>query len=362
MPGDRLTNHASAFDDSGVTIPAEFASFRDDHTYIRIASGAYIPQDVVALDDVDFYFDKVLDPVVAILKADAKNVDPKLSTHAFDASAARTLCRHAYAVAMRSLRDLDPPEALLAEHHVRYAAATLVQLGLTPAANEDHIGRRVRRLRRAYPAKYGTPRGQRKRKTPRAPHVAPTPDAVFDQALAATDGAYTRQLRDQARAALYGPRAAGLNNLDCRYWAADDVEDRRDLGVWIVVRAPGREREVPVLARFAEPIMEIAKRRPGQAMLWSGPTPTPEPQPVNMLRDVNMRLGLTPPHMLTAQSLSRAWQVEQFENGAVLVDVARLSCRGLTGWSWMADHVSPTEDPTVLAADFGAVDLPRRSR
>jgi hypothetical protein len=93
------------------------------------------------------------------------------------------------------------------------------------------------------------------------PVLAPVEDWQFDIAYEQCDGFRTPATRFHARNLLLLSRGAGLDGADLRWVRGDDVEHRTGAGIWVVVKRPGHERSIPVLARFGKRLEDLAHQR-----------------------------------------------------------------------------------------------------
>lgn len=110
-------------------------------------------------------------------------------------------------------------------------------------------------------------------------------------------------------------RGAGLDAVDCRYVAGTDVFRRPGAGLWVRVNKPGACREVPVLARFARPLEELAERAKDNAFIAQYPPPAAFGQTAELTDMLNRRMrGQHPELRVTPRRLRKAWIEEQIAN------------------------------------------------
>lgn len=154
-----------------------------------------------------------------------------------------------------------------------------------------------------------------KRITEASGSIAPTSDAVVEAALVQATLFRNPVTRANARALLLLARGAGLDGADLRWVRGVDIAQRAGAGTWVTVSNPKNTREVPVLARFADPLEDLALGRGQSPMLG---------------RDAIIPIDPSTPGHITS-TISRA-----FTNSD---NKTRVQVEGLRK-AWIAEHVA----------------------
>ena len=151
-------------------------------------------------------------------------------------------------------------------------------------------------------------------------------------------------------------RGAGLDSVDCRYVAGTDVFRRSGAGLWVRVTNPEASREVPVLARFAGDLEELAVRAGDNALIAQYPPPVALGQ-TSELTDMLIRRmrGQHPKLRVTPSRLRKAWireQVEGWEQLHVFLRAAGLKSMHSVDDRDLSCH-NPLKDPARIASLLG---------
>lgn len=88
--------------------------------------------------------------------------------------------------------------------------------------------------------------------------IAPIDDQLFEQALEAVTIFRNPETRANARSLLLLSRSTGVTGYELQYIIGSDVAKIPVAGTWLTVRAPGKEREIPVLKRFQKDLEDLA--------------------------------------------------------------------------------------------------------
>jgi hypothetical protein len=192
-----------------------------------------------------------------------------------------------------------------------------------------------------------------------ARELSPLTDADFAVALKGCDTFRNPRTRAHSRAYLLLGRGAGLGGADMRRVAGDDVRRGAGGALWVTVRSPGRERRVPVLARFADALELLAGAAGENSLLVDSPPPTKPGQPNELADRILQRLRSGHPGLFaTAQRLRKAWLAEQLANEAPLRAV--LEAASLTSFRAVESlfrFCPPLPDDVELAAGLGATTV-----
>jgi len=147
------------------------------------------------------------------------------------------------------------------------------------------------------------------------PDLEPTSDSDFLILLNAADTFRHPRTSDYVRALLLLCRGAGVDGYEARYVLAGDVYRRHGAGLWVSIRRPPNEREVPVLARFQAELERLALRAGSHALIGGLQTPAPYTRPGNLIDVLKRRLrGQHPDIDVSTERLRRAWLLEQLTN------------------------------------------------
>ena len=263
-----------------------------------------------------------------------------------------TLARHLYWLARDYPDQMTPDFALDEAQVLRSAACSGART--TYRSRLAYISQ-VRSFRGGYPGLFPPKRDV---ELPKA--VEPVTDDDFAIALQAAQTFRNPKTQDRVSAMLLLTRGAGADGADCRYVTGLDVFRRERAGLWVRLSSPGRSREVPVLARFAQPLEDLALKA-GSGLLISG-RPSLARYGTSSLLSEMLRRRLAAQHpqlIITPSRLRRAWYVEQLMTWEQLHVFLRAA--GLKSMRAVEDAEvfcpAPTDDPIRLAEFLGGVSL-----
>jgi len=212
---------------------------------------------------------------------------------------------------------------------------------------------KLRRFRHAYPDWF-----PRRSIAPEAPELAPTTDTEFAWAWEAADTFRNPDTRDHVRGLLLLGRGAGLDGADMQYVSGDAIGPRAAAGVWVDVRRPGHERQVPVLARFAPRLCQLAAQAGPRGVISARVPPIPRGQPSEVAAILQRRLSNAHPHVQVSPGrLRKAWMAELLGRGApVKVFLRAAGLASFRSIESLADHCPPApDDPQVVAEMLGCL-------
>jgi hypothetical protein len=188
-------------------------------------------------------------------------------------------------------------------------------------------------------------------------------EAITDEELAyALERAETFRSESTTRfvqAWLLLGRSAGLDGADMRYVAGTDVTARRHAGVWVAVRHPGHEREVPVLAEWADQLRQLAQIAGPDSMLISGPSPASVGRSNELTSMLARHLDSTHPGLkVTADRLRTAWLADQLRRDVPLRSLLRVAgLRSLRSIERLVSELpAPASSHQELAYQLGGVE------
>src|SRR5690606_12645706 len=122
------------------------------------------------------------------------------------------------------------------------------------------LSSQIRSYRAAFPNAFRSPRA--KNAGERTPELSEA--WQFDIALAPCGTLPNPATRTHPPAVLLLCRGAGLDGRELRHVTGDHVAQRPNAGTWVTVTRAGHDRAVPILARWADAIEELAVfRGPG---------------------------------------------------------------------------------------------------
>lgn len=143
------------------------------------------------------------------------------------------------------------------------------------------------------------------------PGLAPTEDWQWDLAFETCAGFRNPLTRRHARALLLLCRAAGLDGGDVRFVTGGDVERRAGAGLWVVVRRRAAQRAVPVLARYADRLEDLAVDRPARCLVAGVPAPCQSDTASTLAGLVNRQLRRAGHDFtVSAARMRKAWLIE----------------------------------------------------
>lgn len=144
------------------------------------------------------------------------------------------------------------------------------------------------------------------------PVLPPVEDWEFDEALDQCDGFRNPLTRFHTRSILLLCRAAGLDGGDARWVRGEDIVRRSGAGLWVHVAHPTRTRDIPILARYATAIEDLASTRNDRCLIANVEAPATGETPGQLCQLINRSLtrGKSQGSVSPAR-LRKAWLVEQ---------------------------------------------------
>lgn len=311
-----------------------------EHPYSRVESGEYVPSDANADDWA------AAKPVaVELLGADrARHPHHDKRTCVARRSA---LCLYLTWLAGDNPDLLDDP---LDPDQIRRYLAT------------DGMQRRSsHRSRTAIKSILNSIRGD-EQPTPALPRdtTEPTSDVLFDRALAETAHFRNPVTRANTRALLLLTRGAGLDGADLRYVRGSDIQTIPGAGTWVHVKDPRYPRSVPILARYASLIEDLAAGRGDRPMLsYNGAIPIDSSTPgqlAGMITRALIRAGH--PGRINVSGLRKAWIAEHISANAPLLTL--MNAAGVNSLrafeDLLTDHAPlPPTNPAHIAYELGGI-------
>lgn len=318
------------------------------HPFRTVATGAYRPTGV----DVPVW--ELARPVVLeILAADACSPDHDPET----AMGRRAVLAHyASYLAEQDPRRLQASVLMDEDVMAQYVASD------PQRSRRSHRSRQValsqlRSFRRAFVA----PSKPRRGSTPEAGSLPPLTDREFAVAARAATTFRTKATAQRTRAWLALGRGAGLSGADMRWVSANCVEQRPGAGTWVTVMRPGAQREVPVLARFADELSTLASDLGPGCLIAAGEAPCgPDvPSAVGSTLTRAVRAAGHPDLLMSVERLRKAWLAEHLGRNTplnTLLQAAGLtSLRSLEGL--IADYApARPDDLESVARQLGAFE------
>jgi len=324
----------------------------EGHPYRALAEGRYRPSR--ATDDERWELAR--EAVLAILAADVPHAAGDLR---YAASQRNALCALAYWAA-RDGEEALVPDVLLDEETIQRYVADDGAARRSSHRSRVALASAVRRFRRSYPALFPA-----RRPTPAGvPELPPLEDWAFDLAMAEVAVFRNPETRLNLRALLVLGRAAGLDGSEMCHVSGEDVVREPGAGTWVRVRRPGREREVPVLARFADLAEDLAHARGGRCLIANGPAPCDPSQPGSLARQLARSLARHGHEVaLSPEMLRKAWLVEHVAaNVPIPTFLAAAGLRSLRSLESLLRYAPrPPSSKVHLAYELGGVEPRRRA-
>lgn len=212
------------------------------------------------------------------------------------------------------------------------------------------LGSPIRQFRAGFPDLFPPVRP-----VPPAPELEPVSERDFGLALRVCQTFRSPATQRHTTAYLLLARGAGLGGADMRFVAGTDIRRGAAGALWVSVRRPGHERDVPVLRRFSRQLEHLARLAGEQSLLVAAPPPTVEGQPNEMTSMIERRCRAGMPGLLvSAQRLRKAWIAEQLSNmplGALLEAAGLNSFRAVDG---LIEFCPPPRSDAQRAVILGA--------
>lgn len=328
------------------------SSLPEDHPYRALAEGAYRPAH--ATDDARWALAQRA--VVAVLAVDTPHATGDLR---YAASQRNALCALAYWAA-RDGEGVLVADALLDEETIQRFVADDGVARRASHRSRVALASAVRRFRRAYPALFPT----RRTGAPEAPELPPLEDWAFDLAMAEVPAFRNPETRLNLRALLVLGRSAGLDGSEMCHVTGTDVVSEPGAGTWVRVRRSGREREVPVLARFADLAEDLAHARGERCLIANVLAPCDPSQPGSLAKQLTRSLARHGHDVrLSPERLRKAWLVEQVAANVPIPTF--LAAAGLTSLRTLESLLpwapQPPSSKAHLAYELGGVEPKRRA-
>ncbi len=320
---------------------AELMALPEGNPYRAVADRSYRPR--LATDDARWAL--ALPLFIEILAADPRRTSD--SKRLLDGRRC-TLARHVYWLASEHPDRLNPDFAL---DEVQVERSALLSEGHVTYKSQISYKSQLGSFRTGFPKLFPT---SKPTSPPRG--LEPTGDRDLLIALNAAETFRNDGTCDRVRAMLLLCRGAGLDSVDCRYVAGSDVFRRPGAGIWVRVTNPEASREVPVLARFAGDLEELAARAGDNALIAQYPPPVALGQ-TSELTDMLIRRmrGQHPKLRVTPSRLRKAWireQVEGWEQLHVFLRAAGLKSMHSVDDRDLSCH-NPLKDPARIASLLG---------
>lgn len=313
----------------------------EGNPYRAVAERSYRPR--LATDDAQW--EQALPLFLEILAADPRRTSD--SKRLLDGRRC-TLARHVYWLAGEHPDRLNPDFAL---DEVQVERSALLSEGHVTYRSQISYKSQLGSFRAGFPKLFPT-----SKQAPPPRGLQPTGDRDLLIALNAAETFRSDGTCDRVRAMLLLCRGAGLDSVDCRYVAGTDVFRRSGAGLWVRVTNPEASREVPVLARFAGDLEELAARAGDNALIAQYPPPVALGQ-TSELTDMLIRRmrGQHPKLRVTPSRLRKAWireQVEGWEQLHVFLRAAGLKSMHSVDDRDLSCH-NPLKDPARIASLLG---------
>jgi len=188
--------------------------------------------------------------------------------------------------------------------------------------------------------------------------LPPVEDWEFEAALDQCSGFRNPLTRFHARSVLLLCRSAGLDGGDARWVTGNDVASRPGAGLWVHVAHPTRSRDIPVLARYADALEDLAATRADRCLIANVAPPAQGETPGQLCSMVNRALARGKSSAtISPARLRKAWLVEQIAANAPVRSVLQAAgLRSLRSFDELIDHApAPATQDAHLAWELGGV-------
>jgi len=188
--------------------------------------------------------------------------------------------------------------------------------------------------------------------------LPPVEDWELDAALDQCSGFRNPLTRFHTRSVLLLCRGAGLDGGDTRWVTGNDVMRRPGAGLWVHVAHPTQSRDIPVLARYADALEDLAATRSDHCLIADVTPPAGSETPGQLCSMVNRALarGKSTASVSPAR-LRKAWLIEQIAANAPVRSVLQAAgLRSLRSFDELIDHApAPATKAAHLAWELGGV-------
>ena len=327
--------------------PSILLSLPPGHPFRTVASGEYRPKGVAV-----HAWELALPVVLEILTVDASSPDHDPDT----AMGRRAVLAH-YAAYMAA----HDPRRLTVETLLDEDVMTQYVTSNPQQARRNHRSRPVALSQlRSFRRSFVPPKRPRRGATPPAGTLPPLTDREFAIAVRAAATFRSKTTSERTRAWLALARGAGLSGADMRWVTADCLRDRSAAGLWVVVERPGAERDVPVLARFADDLRALAYDLAPGALIAAGEAPCdPDaPSAIGSTLTRAVRASGYADLLISVERLRKAWLAEHLAANAPLNTL--LAAAGLTSLRSLEDLVANhaparPSDANAIAGQLGGI-------
>lgn len=195
--------------------------------------------------------------------------------------------------------------------------------------------------------------------------IAPTPDDLFDKAMVETSHYRNPITRANTRALLLLARGAGCDGADLRWITGNDITHKPGAGTWVNIRNPKSPRTVPVLARFASQLEDLAIARGDRPMLAAdsdGPINSSAPSQIAGVISRSLERAKIPGR-IQVEGLRKAWIAEHIAASAPLLTLMQAAgVRSLRTFDdLLTEHAPlPATNPIHLAYELGGITPKRK--
>lgn len=313
------------------------------HPYRKVLDGRSRPSDASSSE-----LALALPFILQVLAADAGTTDSTRTSQ----TRVSALCRYCLFLLRTDQRFLQPPLAFRDEVLQRYLANDGV-LRRTTHRSRTALTSTLKAWRRAFPSDY--PMRDRARADGDDPILAPVEDFQLDIAFDQIHGLRNPITRLNVRGALLLARGAGLDGGDLQGVIGNQIVSRPGAGLWVTLP----DRDVPVLARYADQLAELAANRAERCMVANVVPPCNGSTPGAVLGELNRRLRSAGyDFRVGAERLRKAWLVEQVAaNTPLRTLLAAAGLRSLRSLESLLESApAPPENPTHLAYELGGVE------
>jgi len=191
--------------------------------------------------------------------------------------------------------------------------------------------------------------------------IPPTDNLLFEKALRAVGFFRNPETRANARSLLLLSRSTGVNGHELRFITGNDVIRISGAGTWVIVRAPGAERTIPVLKRFQQELEDLALSAGDKPMISrNGTIPIDSSRPGELAGVISRELKRSKtPGLIQVNGLRKAWLAEHVASNAPILTL--LKAAGLKSLRSIDDLVGefaplPTTNPVHLSYELGGTE------
>jgi hypothetical protein len=325
----------------------------ESHPYRALAEGTY--RLTGAGDDDRWAI--TADAAAVILAA---NVDSPQARRVRSDRGRGSLCTELYFLSVDGPDVLKPLNSL-DEETIQYFIANEGKIRRSTHRSRTALASHVRSMRFGFPELFPS---NARYDDGNETELAPIEDWQFEIALAETAHFRNPETRLNMRAVLHLGRGAGCDGGEMPHIAGIHVERVPSAGTWLRIVAPGGERFVPVLARHADALEDLACARNERCLIAKGPAPCDSSQPSVLCGELSRSLRRHGHDFrIYVGGLRKAWMIEQVSSNCPMNTFLQAAgLKSLRTFERLLRYAPrPPDNLTHLAYELGGVEHDRTS-